>query len=141
LFAGAIPAQLGALNKLEWLDLSNNQLSGRIPPELGKLAALEKLSLGWNQLSGEISVIFQNVFRRRRRQEKLIRLSIFKRTPTAVGGTRSTEIDNSQRAISYCSPRVRINLLRTGSIPKELGDLRELRQLWLNSNRLTGNLS
>ena len=28
IYAGAIPAQLGALNSVTWLDLSDNQLSG-----------------------------------------------------------------------------------------------------------------
>ncbi|CAN0231703.1 unnamed protein product, partial [Hapterophycus canaliculatus] len=45
IYAGAIPAQLGALNELTWLDLSDNQLSGSIRPELGNLAALETLDL------------------------------------------------------------------------------------------------
>ncbi|CAN0585445.1 unnamed protein product, partial [Ectocarpus sp. 12 AP-2014] len=49
--AGAIPAQLGALTKLTWLNLSNNGFDGPIPSELGNLSALKELSLWSNQLS------------------------------------------------------------------------------------------
>ncbi|CAN0548833.1 unnamed protein product, partial [Ectocarpus sp. 8 AP-2014] len=50
---GAIPAQLGALNKLTLLDLSINQLSGEIPALLGQLRNLQVLSLSRNKLTGE----------------------------------------------------------------------------------------
>jgi len=39
---------------VEWLHLSNNQLSGSIPPELGNLSALNGLFLDHNQLTGAI---------------------------------------------------------------------------------------
>ena len=52
--SGEIPAELGNLPNLEWLDLNDNQLSGEIPKEVGSLANLESLDLSHNQLSGEI---------------------------------------------------------------------------------------
>ncbi|CAN0331054.1 unnamed protein product, partial [Ectocarpus sp. 13 AM-2016] len=112
--------------------------TGSTPPELGNLAVLQVLNLGGNELSGEFSAQHDNCKIRRVDKRKIPARSVQKFRGRQLGGTRSTEIDNSQRAISYYSPRVRTNLLRTGSIPKELGDLRKLRQLWLNSNRLTG---
>ena len=52
--SGSIPAELGKLTELEWLDLTDNGLKGQIPPELGFLINLEALYLDSNQLSGPI---------------------------------------------------------------------------------------
>ena len=52
--AGAIPLELGRLDKLERLKLSRNALTGPIPPELGGLANLQVLALDDNALSGSI---------------------------------------------------------------------------------------
>ena len=52
--SGEIPAELGSLFNLIWLDLSGNELSGEIP-ELGSLSNLGVLHLDNNDLSGEIS--------------------------------------------------------------------------------------
>ena len=42
------------MTRLQFLTLSNNELSGPIPPELGQLTRLETLQLGWNQFTGPI---------------------------------------------------------------------------------------
>lgn len=42
-FSGAIPKEIGALTKLEVLDLRNNSLSGTIPAEIGRLKLLKHL--------------------------------------------------------------------------------------------------
>ena len=52
--SGEIPAELGSLTSLEWLELGWNQLSGAIPAELGNLTNLQGLFLDDNQLSGAI---------------------------------------------------------------------------------------
>ena len=52
--AGSIPAELGNLANLEWLFLYNNMLTGGIPSEIGSLANLTVLNLSGNQLSGSI---------------------------------------------------------------------------------------
>ena len=49
---GPIPAELGSLANLWWLDLSNNALTGAIPAQLGSLANLERLNLYGNGLTG-----------------------------------------------------------------------------------------
>lgn len=52
--AGEIPPELGGLDHLVTLNLSENHLTGEIPPELGNLARLELLYLQHNQLEGAI---------------------------------------------------------------------------------------
>ncbi|MCO5570676.1 hypothetical protein L7F22_024403 [Adiantum nelumboides] len=52
--SGHIPAQLGELTGLIYLNLSRNNLSGSIPAELSKLWALESLDLSNNSLTGSI---------------------------------------------------------------------------------------
>ena len=53
---GTIPAALGSLGELEILYLHYNQLTGSIPPEFGALSSLGWLGLNNNQLSGPIPV-------------------------------------------------------------------------------------
>ena len=51
---GTIPPALGALERLQRLNLAGNALSGPIPPELGALSHLTELRLGLNRLKGPI---------------------------------------------------------------------------------------
>merc|ERR1711953_125602 len=49
---GSIPAEIGALINLLFLDLSSNKLTGSIPVEIGALVNLQRFGLISNQLSG-----------------------------------------------------------------------------------------
>ena len=51
---GSLPAELGDLAGLRFLQLSDNKLNGPIPPELGGLERLGALFLGDNDLSGPL---------------------------------------------------------------------------------------
>ena len=52
--SGEIPAELGSLSNLRWLEFKYNDLSGEIPAELGSLSNLRWLEFKYNDLSGEI---------------------------------------------------------------------------------------
>jgi hypothetical protein len=48
---------LGDLNRLVYLDLSNNQLTGTVPAWVNRLKSLSLLNLGQNDISGEIPLV------------------------------------------------------------------------------------
>ena len=52
---GSIPSEIGLLQSVKYIDLSNNQINGPIPEELYDLLELEKVFMYRNNLSGTIS--------------------------------------------------------------------------------------
>ena len=54
-FSGSIPHNIGSLDSLFFLYISDNYLSGELPDSIYKLINLYSLHLSGNQLSGEIS--------------------------------------------------------------------------------------
>jgi hypothetical protein len=51
---GSIPSAIGQLAALDWLKVSNNQLTGTLPSELGQLGLLQAMYVDRNQLSGPL---------------------------------------------------------------------------------------
>jgi len=121
---GRIPAELGNLGNLEWLDLERNELTGPIPPELGNLTSLENLNLSFNRLSGGIPSAIGSLTNLENLNLSINRLS--GRIPSEVGGlSELTSLWITQNELG-------------GSIPPELGSLANLDFLRLDRNRLTG---
>jgi hypothetical protein len=54
-FTGSIPAEIGLLSSLTFIDIGENEVSGSIPDELYQLTNLEHIYLHNNQMTGTLS--------------------------------------------------------------------------------------
>ncbi|APQ17814.1 leucine-rich repeat domain-containing protein [Maribacter hydrothermalis] len=123
---GEIPAQFGNLLKLERLNLRTNQLTGNVPSELGKLSNLEVLLLNSNNLTGALPIELGNLSAIQQLDFTLNQLS--GPIPVFLGNLTS---------LTYLS--LYGNQL-TGTIPQELSNLTNLKSLVLGNNDLTGEI-
>ncbi len=124
--SGVIPVEIGGLSNLEYLYLNGNQLTGTIPSELGQLPNLLLLYLNDNQLTGPIPVELR----------LLGNLKWLNLKRNLLSGTIPVELAQLSN-LEYLE--LGYNQL-TGSIPVELSLLQNLKWLVLNSNNLTGNI-
>ena len=121
---GTLPAEIGDLTSLEFLDLVNNALSGAIPAEIWNLTNLEDLVLNANALSGAIPAEIRNLTSLRRLAFSGNQLS--GAIPAEIGNlTRLEHLDLGANSLS-------------GSIPAEIGNLTNLETLFLCRNSLSG---
>jgi Leucine-rich repeat (LRR) protein len=123
---GSIPAELGNLTNLQYLNLRTNRLTGSIPAELGNLTNLQALDLWNTRLTGSIPAELGNLT-----NLKYLRLynnQLTDSIPAELGNLANLQI-------LYLGQ----NQL-TGSIPAELGNLTNLRRLYLHHNPLTGSI-
>ena len=123
---GAIPAQIGDLDRLEHLDLQENELSGPIPPRLGSLGRLEHMDLHENRLSGSIPTQFGNLSR-------LTRLFLQENRLSGPIPAQFGNLFNLQQLY------LQENEL-SGPIPAQLGNLVNLKFLDISDNRLSGQI-
>ncbi len=123
---GTIPAEIGQLQHLRLLRLSDNQLSGPIPPEIGQLRSLERLIILRNQLSGEIPP----------ETGQLGNLTVLMLSTNRLSGSIPSELGNlnSLRTIWISGNRL------SGGIPREIGNLNSLTDLTISDNRLSGDI-
>ena len=127
--SGSIPAELGNLANLAWLDLNGNVLTGPIPSELGNLANLMALyigglDVGGNELTGPIPSELGNL-------ANLVWLNL---SLNELTGPVPAELGNLANldALNLGGNEL------TGPIPSELGNLANLTWLFLGGNELTG---
>ena len=121
---GPIPAELGDLTSLEYLDLWGNQLTGPIPVELETLANLQHLDLSLNELTGGIPAELGTLASLQHLD--LLFNELTGQIPPELGTLTSLQhLDLSSNEL-------------TGPIPVELGNLTNLEQLVLWGNQLTG---
>ncbi|TYI75955.1 hypothetical protein E1A91_D06G043200v1 [Gossypium mustelinum] len=125
--SGPIPEEIGNLNSLVDLELSENQLNGSIPASLGNLSNLEILFLRNNLLSGSIPNEIGN----------LMKLSMLELDHNNLTGNLPQGICRGG-SLEYFTAND--NQL-TGPIPQGLKNCTRLKRVYLERNRLKGNLS
>jgi len=126
LLTGGIPDCFGAMKQLVTLNLSDNKLSGPLPPSLERVGhSLEELKLQQNQLSGDMPPWFS----------ALVELRNLNLSENFFVGriTPVWKCVKMQRLILTGNGFV-------GPILDELGDLGDLRVLYLHRNRLRGDV-
>ncbi|KAH7548321.1 hypothetical protein JRO89_XS14G0102000 [Xanthoceras sorbifolium] len=127
-FTGTFPTEVGKLQNLHLMYLSDNQISGEIPISLGNLSLLEELSLENNKLSGIIPSSLGNL-----KQLSLLNLSL-----NDLSGTIPEQVFNIPFLL------ISLNLAQNqliGSIPSTIGNLKVLSQFDVSSNKLSGEIS
>ena len=121
---GALPASLGNLSKLEWLELSRNrELTGSLPSTIGKLSNLKHLEIESTQLSGPLHASLGN----------LTKLEYISFNGSDLTGSVPASLGN----LSQLEELDLVHNNLTGSIPSELGKLSKLKRLWVRGNELT----
>ena len=122
---GTIPAEIGALDGLAWLNL-HNQICGHLPSEIGRLTSLKGLNLNNNRLEGplpaELGALTALFFL------QLDNNSFTGEVPSTLGNLTNLEFLNLSK-----------NRLE-GPLPAELGALTALTQLYLEKNNFTGDI-
>ncbi|KAK3404335.1 hypothetical protein EUGRSUZ_K00645, partial [Eucalyptus grandis] len=128
-FSGKLPASIGNLHSLEFLDLNSetcNLTGGTIPPSIGNLSQLEELIFLGNQLSGTIPSQLGNLTR----LTKLILRS------NQLSGSIPSSLMSMTRLVML---DLAVNKFH-GEIPSSISQLQNLQSLLLLKNNLSGTV-
>ena len=123
---GTIPAAIGNLTNLKYLQLSYNDLTGTIPATIGNLTNLISLYLGGNSLTGSVPDEFRAL-------SNLVILSLYHNQLSGRIPSVIESLANLEYLALYTNQF-------NGSIPSWLGNLTRLRYLDADSNQLTGSI-
>ncbi|KAM3338573.1 hypothetical protein P3S68_030659 [Capsicum galapagoense] len=146
---GTIPSSLANISRLQNLFCGNNRLMGKIPPEIGKLSNLRELNFAQNyNLIGEIPEDIFNISSLETINFSSNNLShrILTSTGLHLPNLKHLHLSDNQLEgeiplfITNASKLETLDLagnFLTGTIPNNLGNLRELRSLLLHHNHLT----
>ncbi|XP_059310397.1 probable LRR receptor-like serine/threonine-protein kinase At3g47570 [Lycium ferocissimum] len=157
-FEGEIPRYITNASKLERLDLAGNFLTGTIPTNLGNLRELQSLFLHTNQLTNEPREHELRFFYSLANCRMLRYLQVGSNPlngvlPNSIGNLSSTieffEIEDAHinglipTSIGNMSGLISLSFQRNnlvGSIPSDVGKLKQLQGLFLTNNKLQGHI-
>ncbi|KAL5543997.1 hypothetical protein UlMin_007781 [Ulmus minor] len=127
---GKLPASIGNMKFLTHLDLSRNNVEGGIPSSIGKLCNLEYVCISFNKLDGTLPEFLQGAHNCLSSLQSLdlSKNQLVGKLPEWLGRLRSVETLDLSSNLLY------------GSIPASLGSLQNLIHLHLGLNRLNGTL-
>ncbi|KAK7825502.1 receptor-like protein 6 [Quercus suber] len=145
-FSGKIPASIGNLASLEYLDFTYCNLSGLVPPSLGNLSMLTYLYLSGNNFWGQLPFSLSNL-------TKLTHLGIISSNLSnfLANFTQLTYLYLDSNLFTGHVPFWVMNLTKLncldlsenmlqGSIPSSISQLENLQNLDLFSNNLSGTV-
>ncbi|XP_065626723.1 probable LRR receptor-like serine/threonine-protein kinase At3g47570 [Quercus suber] len=126
-FSGNIPSILGKLQKLQFLDLSQNNFIGNIPSSFGNLTNLLELYLGDNNLQGSIPSSLSQC-------QHLITFHLPRNNLSNLISSQVIGLSFSPNSLDLSSNRF------TGVLPMEIGNLKNLEHLDISENLLFGEI-
>ncbi|EEF33525.1 serine-threonine protein kinase, plant-type, putative [Ricinus communis] len=126
-FSGTIPSSIGKLKNLRELYLNNNNFLGNIPSSLANLTNLLEIYFSYNNLQGMIPSSLANC-------TSLLALDLSNNILTGP-------IPRNLFELSYLSKFLDLSANRLhGSLPNEVGNLKQLGILALQENMLSGEI-
>ncbi|XP_007203343.2 putative receptor-like protein kinase At3g47110 [Prunus persica] len=124
---GSVPDVIGKLQKLQGVELFANQFSGPIPSSLGNLTSLTRLLMEENKFGESIPPSFGNCKS----------LQVLNLSSNNLSGTIPKEVIGLSSLSIFLS--ISNNFL-TGSLPSEVGDLKNIGELDISENKLSGEI-
>lgn len=124
---GYLPESLGALHLLTVLALYENDLTGTIPAQLGELAHLTVLELNINELTGSIPPAICNL-------DQLLELDVSYNQLTGVLPSTIGNLQQLEQLVLTSNDGL------SGTLPPQLGALRNLTEIYLGSNAFSGTI-
>ncbi|VFQ59735.1 unnamed protein product [Cuscuta campestris] len=137
---GQIPAWLSNCTKLQVLDLSWNQLDGSIPFWIGKMENLFYIDFSNNSLTGEIPRSLTELKSLTSSVSYLFSLNASSGIPLFIKRNQSGNGLQYNQASSFPQAIYLSNNRISGTIPPDIGQLRQLHVLDLSRNNISGTI-